>query len=214
MLSAYAMRRRNVTNWAPYVLIGGAFCWWALYSAHMHPALALVFVVPFMPSRSHDEGLFVEAAGHDHSNLPTLESFEHELKRTVDFGLFLFALANAGVQASQINGLSWIILASLIAGKTIGITFFSWVAIKLKFPLPEGMTFRDLVTTGVVAGLGLTVALFVCGQAFVDPAVQGAARMGAVFSVTAAAAAWGVKKLSDLFADETAKASVPEASEA
>ena len=40
--------------------------------------------------------------------------------------------------------------------------------------------------TGVVAGLGLTVALFVCGQAFTTPALQGASKMGAVFSVGAA----------------------------
>jgi NhaA family Na+:H+ antiporter len=43
-----------------------------------------------------------------------------------------------------------------------------------------------VVVTSVIAGLGLTVALFVSGQAFTDPALQGAARMGAVFSVAAA----------------------------
>jgi len=36
---------------------------------------------------------------------------------------------------------------------------------------------------GLIAGLGLTVALFVAGEAFTDPLIQGAAKMGALCSV-------------------------------
>ena len=43
------------------------------------------------------------------------------------------------------------------------------------------MNIRHLVVAGVVAGLGLTVALFVAGQAF-EGADQGASKMGALFS--------------------------------
>ncbi|MEO2031252.1 MAG: Na+/H+ antiporter NhaA [Planctomycetaceae bacterium] len=184
MATAWGLRRRQVQNWVPYILIGGGLAWWGLYSAHLHPALALVFIVPFLPGPSQDHGLFQERAqAHRHS---PLEAFEHDLKRLVDFGLFFFALANAGVAFSEVNGLSWIILASLIAGKTIGITSFSLVAHWIGFRLPPGMTAGHVVVTSVIAGLGLTVALFVSGQAFTDPALQGAARMGAVFSVAAA----------------------------
>jgi len=184
MGTALGLRLWKVKNWVPYIVIGGGFAWWALFSAHLHPALALVFIVPFLPGPSHDEGLYQSLAGsHGHS---PLESFEHDLKRLVDFGLFFFALANAGVAFGEVNGLSWIILASLIAGKTIGITAFSLGAHAIGFRLPPGMTAGHVVVTSVVAGLGLTVALFVSGQAFTDPGLQGAARMGAVFSVAAA----------------------------
>ena len=45
------------------------------------------------------------------------------------------------------------------------------------------MSEKHLLVAGVVAGLGLTVALFVAGQAFkVNMADQGAAKMGALFS--------------------------------
>ncbi len=54
---------------------------------------------------------------------------------------------------------------------------------------------KDLVITGMIAGLGLTVALFVSNQAFTDPAMQGAAKMGALLSVLAGVSAWGVSKL-------------------
>ncbi|MEQ9409720.1 MAG: Na+/H+ antiporter NhaA [Fuerstiella sp.] len=191
---AYGLRLNKVMNWVPYIVIGGAFCWWGLYSAHLHPALALVFVVPFLPGPKVDLGLYVDdddySPGHEHS---PLEKFEHSLKLLVDFGLFFFALVNAGVSFGEINGLSWIVVASLLIGKMIGITGFSAVASRIGFPLPAGMNMAHLVVTSCVAGLGLTVALFVCGQAFVDPSLQAAAKMGAVFSVAAAAVAYALK---------------------
>lgn len=193
---AWGLRKRNIQNWVPYIVFGGAYSWWGLYSAHLHPALALVFIVPFLPGPKQDLGMFVDdedySPGHHHS---PLENFEHSLKLLVDFGLFFFALINAGVSFGEINGLSWIIVAALVVGKMVGITGFSLLAEKLGFPLPAGMNRGHLVVTSCVAGLGLTVALFVCGQAFVDPSLQAAAKMGAVFSVGAAAVAFGMKVL-------------------
>ncbi|MEZ6101300.1 MAG: Na+/H+ antiporter NhaA [Pirellulaceae bacterium] len=195
---AYGLRRFNVQHWWIYVLIGGAFTWWGLFSAHLHPALALVFIVPFLPGPKRDLGLFVEedrddasVHGTHHVHSP-LENFEHTLKLSVDLGLFFFAFANAGVPLSGISNLSWIVLASLLIGKTVGVTLFSFVGDRLGFKLPDGMEFRHLVVTGVTAGLGLTVALFVSAQAFTDPATQGAAKMGALFSGGVAAASFAL----------------------
>lgn len=210
MAIAWGLRRARVMNWVPYIVIGGAFCWWGLYSAHLHPALALVFVVPFLPGPKVDLGLFVDEEDddptHEYHGSP-LETFEHSLKLAVDFGLFFFALVNAGVSFGEINGLSWIIVASLIIGKVVGIVGFSSVAVKLGFPLPAGMSMGHLIVTSCVAGLGLTVALFVCGQAFVDESLRAAAKMGAVFSVGAAAVALAVKLIlqvpSEFPAEET-----------
>jgi NhaA family Na+:H+ antiporter len=205
---AYGLRRTNVMNWVPYVFGGGALCWWGLYSAHLHPALALVFVVPFLPGPKQDLGLYVDdndhSTGHVHS---PLENFEHSLKLFVDFGLFFFALVNAGVSFGEINGLSWIIVAALLVGKIIGITGFSVFAEKVGFPLPAGMNRGHLVVTSAVAGLGLTVALFVCGQAFVDASLQAAAKMGAVFSVGAAIVAFALKKVLRVGAETVAPSS-------
>jgi NhaA family Na+:H+ antiporter len=47
------------------------------------------------------------------------------------------------------------------------------------------MSKRDLLVAGVIAGIGFTVALFVAGEAFTDPVVQGAAKMGAMLSIVA-----------------------------
>ena len=183
MIAAYLMRVKNIQSWWPYIVVGGAFSWWGLYSAHLHPALALVPIVPFLPGPEYDEGIFQDDASTEETD--TLNNFEHDLKPFVDFGLFFFAFANAGVQFSNVNNLTWIVLLSLLVGKTIGITFFSWAGTLFGCPLPDGMKVKHLVVAAVVAGLGLTVALFVSGQAFrneSEMALQGAAKMGALFS--------------------------------
>ncbi len=182
MIVAYALRRGGVKNWVPYVMFGGALSWWGLYSAHLHPALALVPIVPFLPSGKKDIGMFEEEADYDphHAHSP-LENFEHNLKTFVDFGLFFFAFANAGVSLTGINELTWIVLFSLLIGKIIGITGFSWAGAKLGFALPTGMGLKHLFVAGMVAAIGLTVALFVAGQAF-EGETQGSAKMGAMFS--------------------------------
>ena len=53
----------------------------------------------------------------------------------------------------------------------------------LGFHLPTGMSSRHLLVAGIIAGIGFTVALFVAGEAFTDPTVQGAAKMGAMLSI-------------------------------
>ncbi len=191
---AWGLRRAKVYSWVPYIVAGGLLSWWGLYSAHLHPALALVFIVPFLPGPKRDLGLYLddESGNEDHHH-STLENFEHSLKLLVDCGLFFFALVNAGVSFGEVSGLSWIVLLSLVAGKMIGVTLFSSAAHALGFSLPAGMNHRHLIATSAVAGLGLTVALFVSGQAFTDPALQAAAKMGAVFSVASAIVAYGLK---------------------
>ena len=186
MLLALVLRKRNVQSWPAYVLLGGGLSWLGLIEAHLHPALALVFIVPFLPSERPQMGLIAEEEdlpGVDPMQGPTpLEAFEHTLKLPVDLGLFLFAFANAGVEFSNLGALTWIILASLIIGKTCGIFLLSFLASKIGFGLPDGMDLRTLAVAGLVAGLGLTVALFVSAQAYTQLDLQGEAKMGALFS--------------------------------
>jgi len=179
MALAYGLRKRGSQSWVAF-MAPGALCWCGLNFSHLHPALALVFIVPFMPWPERDEGLFAE--GHDEAHgSSVLGSFGHDVKTFVDFGLFMFAFANAGVVFKSIGAGTWVVLASLAIGKTIGITTFSWVGSKVGFPLPDGMRLKHLIVAGLVAGLGLTVALFVSGQAFTG-VLQEQAKMGALFS--------------------------------
>jgi Na+:H+ antiporter, NhaA family len=186
MAVAWLLRKAKAASYWPYLLLGGIPSWFGLHEAHLHPALALVFIVPLLPHPPRESKHMFEEDPRDRS---TLSRFEHEWKIIVDFGLFMFGLANAGVGFSGVGSATWLVFLSLLAGKTIGIFSFGFLGKKLGFPLPDGMGKRDLLVAGVIAGIGFTVALFVAGEAFTDPSVQGAAKMGAMFSIAAFPAA-------------------------
>lgn len=200
--TAYLFRRIGVRWWPVYILIAGGMSWVGLVQAGVEPALALVVIVPFLPAL-HAAGHESEApetlerapahahAGNGHGHATgVLEQFEHHLKLPVDFGLFFFAWANAGVAFGNISQVTLMILLSLIVGKVIGVSLFSYTVSKLGFPLPEGMDIRHLAVTGMIAGLGLTVALFVANKAYYGTDFLDPGKMGAVFSVIVAGLAF------------------------
>jgi NhaA family Na+:H+ antiporter len=192
MAVVFMMRRIGIKSWIPYIAVGGPLAWLGLMQAHLHPALALVFIVPFLPGPRRDTGMFRDedeidrmgdelAADLQLEHSP-LHQFEHQLKLFVDFGLFFFAFTQAGVELAVIGPMTWLILGSLVIGKTLGVTLFGLGARKLGFPLPDRMRVPQLAMAGYVAALGLTVALFVASAAFVDPVLLGQGKMGALFS--------------------------------
>ena len=197
---AFALRRMQVRYWLIYIAIAGAMSWFGLLKASIEPALALVVIVPFLPGPRPVQAMIVEAPGSQEGDTDSgtpvetvhveghspLEEFEHRLKLPVDFGLLFFAFANAGVPFANINEVTLIVLLSLIAGKTVGISLFSFIGSKAGFPLPTGMRMKHLAVAGLIAGLGLTVALFVAGKAFTGSPFEDPAKMGAVFSIVVA----------------------------
>ena len=192
MLVAYGLRRAQVTQWWVYVVLAAPLVWFGLILAHLHPALSLAMIVPFMPGPKLDTGLFVDVDDVDlvgekeaerlHLHHSPLHLFEHQLKLTVDLGLFFFAFANAGVALADVGPLTWLVLGSLVLGKTVGIPLFGLLGRLFGLTLPEGMTLGDLIMAGFIAALGLTVALFVAAEAYIDPLLQGQAKMGALLS--------------------------------
>jgi len=188
MALAWLLRRFKVLHWPIYLLGAGAFAWFGLYRAHLHPALALVFIVPFMPNESHimpDANIDEEWNIHDRDDelerRSPIADCENHLSPFVDFGLFFFGLTNAGVGFSQISNLTWIIFLSLIVGKTVGIVGMTLLSLKFKCALSEGIGIKELICIGAVGGMGLTVALFVADAAFTTVAGE-SAKMGALFT--------------------------------
>jgi Na+:H+ antiporter, NhaA family len=184
--AACLLRSQRVKSYRPYLLLGGTLSWIGLFKAHLHPALALVFIVPFLPCTGAEKKHLFEEDASDRS---TLAQFEHEWKIIVDFGLFMFGLANSGVELSSMGRATWLVLSALLIGKTIGIFTFGVMADILGFPLPDGVRKKELFVIGIIGGFGFTVALFIAGEAFIDPALQGAAKMGAMLSCVAAGVA-------------------------
>jgi len=81
-----------------------------------------------------------------------------------------------------------LVLAGLLLGKPLGITGMTFLAEKVfRLEKPGEMDYRHVVTLGMIAGIGFTVALFVSVAAFqVAGPIQDAAKMGALLSFAAA----------------------------
>lgn len=190
----WMLRRRRVISFWPYVLVGGAISWLAFYRGGLHPSLALVPIIPFVPHAARDAGLFEE---DPLGTRDSLSQFEHAARIPVQAVLLLFGLANAGVPFSRVGPGTWIVAAALLAGKPIGIVGITLAARRLGFRLPSGVTWRDVVVVGCVAGIGFTVALFFCTATFPFGDLLDQTRMGALFSfaavLVAIAAAYGLR---------------------
>jgi NhaA family Na+:H+ antiporter len=125
----------------------------------------------------------------------TLNDFEHWWKNPVEIILGLFGLVNAGVAFSSVGTGTVLVLVGLLIGKPLGITFFTWLGVKFfKLEIPGGMTYRHVVSLGMVAGIGFTVALFVSTAAFplskYPQETLDAVKMGALASFFAAVLAY------------------------
>ncbi len=119
-----------------------------------------------------------------------LSRLEHHLVPWASFGIVpLFALANAGVDFRGVSIIEALttpvalgVSVGLVVGKVIGISAASYGAVRLGLGrLPPGTTWPHIFGLSAVAGIGFTVALFVAGLAFTDPAITDLAKVG-IFS--------------------------------
>jgi NhaA family Na+:H+ antiporter len=114
----------------------------------------------------------------------------------------LFALFNAGIILSANNVIAafessvmWGVVAGLVVGKPLGIILFSYIGLKLKMGrLPEGVSMKEVVGVGMVAGVGFTMSVFITNLAFSgNPELIDSAKFGillASFFSACIALAW------------------------
>jgi NhaA family Na+:H+ antiporter len=66
-----------------------------------------------------------------------------------------------------------------VLGKPIGITLFSWLAVRLGFAeRPAGASWGALHAVSWLGGIGFTMSLFIAGLAFAEPAGLASAKVG------------------------------------
>ena len=185
-VGAWLRRRRTQSFW-PYIAGAGVISWFAFYRGGLHPALALVPIIPFLPHTQPDKGLFVEERRpHD-----TLNQFEHWWRMPVQGILFFFGLVNAGVELSGIGIGTWVVLAAILLGKPIGILSATALGVAAGLHKPHGVAWRDLTLVGIIAGIGFTVALFFATAAFPPGPLLEQTKMGALLSISGGAIALG-----------------------
>lgn len=100
----------------------------------------------------------------------------------------LFALTNIGVEinwsslAQTLSGpVAGGIIFGRVVGKIVGITLFAWLAVKIGFARkPDSVSFSEIAGAGALAGMGLTVSLFLAELAISDEAVIAEIKLGLV----------------------------------
>jgi NhaA family Na+:H+ antiporter len=115
-----------------------------------------------------------------------LQRFEHALHPWVIFVIMpLFAFANAGVRfegglgSLMLNSVPLGVFLGLVLGKQIGITLFSWVAVKSRIAsLPSSVAWRDIYGVAWLGGIGFTMSLFIAGLAFGEGPLMGESKVG------------------------------------
>ena len=134
-----------------------------------------------------------------------LQRIEHSLTPWVTFLVIpIFALANAGI---DLGATEWShafgsrvtlgVVAGLVIGKFVGISGFSWIAVRLGWGrLPVGVEWKHLLGAAWLGGIGFTMSLFIGQLAFQDPAFVEQAKLGILLASAISAAiglAWLVR---------------------
>lgn len=110
-----------------------------------------------------------------HGTMDMSYRVEHALSPWVNFLIMpIFALANAGVEISDpsyfnvfaydpaLGSASMGIFLGLVLGKPLGITLFSWLAIKFKIgAMPENAGWPMFFAVACLGGIGFTMSIFV-----------------------------------------------------
>ena len=190
LLGLFALNKLKIKSMIPYI-IGGIAVWWFMLHSGIHATIAgvlVAFTIPF----DTDDSKSLSA------------KMEHALHIPVAFIILpLFALANTAITIDG-GGLAHFsiplasgIFLGLVVGKPVGITLFTWIAVKLGLcELPTAVNFKRVFGVGILGGIGFTMSIFVSMLAFKDPSyINEAKLMILVASLTAAIVGFIVLKI-------------------
>jgi NhaA family Na+:H+ antiporter len=188
---AAALRQRRVKSFWPYVLGAGTLSWYAFYRMGVHPALALVPIIPFLPHAARDRGFFVDASPHARD---TLSQFEVWWRHPAQAALFFFGLVNAGVPLGALEAGTWGLPVAVLVGKPIGLLIAAGAAVMVGLHLPQRVRWRELIVIGFLAAMGFSVGLFFCDAMIPPGQLKSELSMGVLISLAGAplalATAW------------------------
>ncbi len=182
IIIAYWANRSNISS--PLVYLGlGIVLWFIILFSGIHATLAGVLMAMFIPFNSKK------------GTKSLMTKLEHSVHPWVTFMILpVFALSNAGVQinstsfSGEISFLAKGIFFGLIIGKPIGIFGLAMLAYKLKLAeLPKGVTWPQIFSIGIIAGIGFTMSIFIDNLAFYDQKLIDTGKTAIIFASFTAA---------------------------
>jgi NhaA family Na+:H+ antiporter len=144
-----------------FYFIPGLVIWYCLLNSGVHPTIAGVLLAFCIP-------------------LVRIPDLERALYDVVNFIIMpLFALANTAIVFPQDWGtvlhspIAFGIAAGLVLGKPVGIFLFSYLSVKCRIAaLPSQTSWKQLWGTGMMAGIGFTMSIFIATLAYGDVDLQ------------------------------------------
>lgn len=144
-----------------FYFIPGVVIWYCLLNSGVHPTIAGVLLAFCIP-------------------LSKIPSLEHALYDFVNFIIMpVFALANTAIIFPDALGdilhssITYGVFAGLVLGKPIGIFIFSFFSVKTGLAsLPSNTSWKQILGTGMIAGIGFTMSIFIATLAFREEEFQ------------------------------------------
>jgi NhaA family Na+:H+ antiporter len=177
---AAMLRRRRVMNFWVYLATAGVVSWFALFRSGLHPALALVPIIPFLPHVARDPGFFVDAAPDAKD---PLSRFEIWWRYPAQVALFFFGLVNAGVSLSALEPGTWGLPIAVLVGRPLGIVAGAVVGVTVGLHLPHRVRLRDLIVVGFIVGISFSVGLFFCAALLPSGQLRHETSMGVLLTL-------------------------------
>jgi len=143
-------------------LFGGLFLWYFILHSGIHTTIAGVILAATIPLSIKDT---------NHSPARYLEEKLHTFSGFIILPLFAFFNADISLDSMNFSSLSnpvpLGIMLGLLVGKPIGITFLTYISIKLKIcTLPNNVSLYDILGVSFLCGIGFTMSLFINALAF------------------------------------------------
>lgn len=174
----------------------GLIVWIAFFFSGVHATIAGVLM-----------GLITPAAMKMNSRLDDTTFLDRWIKALHPWVAFLiipiFALVNAGVSFGDVKFEEFAmstsvlgIILGLTLGKPLGIFVFSWLSVRLGFGvLPRGSNWIQILSVGMLAGIGFTLSLFISALSFDSGATALEHSKIAILFASSIAAALGMAML-------------------
>ncbi|HMF95636.1 MAG TPA: hypothetical protein VKE96_15145 [Vicinamibacterales bacterium] len=169
-------RSFGVRSMWTYLLVAGPLSWLGFYWAGLHPALALLPLVPFFPRAGRPLGDF---AAHRH-DLASLTHFESALAYPLQAVALLFGLTNAGVLWRGFDTGTWAVLVACLVGRPLGILLAASAAALWGLRPNRYVRWSELTVAAFIGSVGAVFALFLSTTVFPDGPLLAETKLGAI----------------------------------
>tara|TARA_B100000029_G_scaffold228325_1_gene226050 strand:+ start:87 stop:1268 length:1182 start_codon:yes stop_codon:yes gene_type:complete len=163
----------GITRTGIYIFLG-IILWYFILKSGIHATIAGVLLAATIPNHMEVNGNTM------------LKNLENALHNYVGILILpIFAFFNSDINFSLvsfnniINPISLGIILGLTIGKPIGITLFTYIAVKLKIcKLPDSLTMIDILGLSFLCGIGFTMSLFINSLAFTSSELLNLSKLG------------------------------------